>query len=531
MFFSRYTIILFSICFSLNAARTPTTHKLSRSETKIETHGLSFKPFYKMESLPVQPLKASSFTRTDKYGKASKMEVYNFDTLWKRDQTIAAFANDAITLSIYSLQFLKPKCKNTFDYQGRLFVDKVEYTQNAKNLDSWSEVDQLKWFKAFAGKSAKLEDKFKITTNQFTQKWINFDQDIHQYSFMLTAKDKRCFYLSIEVLGGEQKTNNKLINDFMRYFKIGKKKQLQSSNQSKTAQHKGVRSAKFQETIDRVIKAVSAMQGWWYAETQNYIVKSNLDRKNRVLAKKLQERVEVMRKTYELFLPPNNPIDEVSVMTIPDTHASYLEYIGDASMDWTGGLWSSARKELILSTLVKSDRGKPSESWMFNVLHHEAFHQYVHYALDETRTPLWFNEGHAELFAASKVRGTKVTLIEDTRALRTLAPMIKAKSINLKKHLYSDHETYYASKDHNYPLGWAVCYFLRKASPLYTEKGYDKIIPRVIAALRAGKSPNAATDAGFEGVDFEQFSEDFFDFWPDKRARSKALRTIIVPKK
>ena len=530
MIITRLCVLLVVLATSLQAASSKYLN-LSRSETKIETHGLSFKNFYKTESLQVQPLRASSFTRTNSYGEASKVEVYKFDELWKRDQYVASFTNEAVFVNIYALKFLKPDCKSTFNFKGTNYVDKVEYKQNAQTLESWTPEQQLQWFKAFTDKTATLEDRFKTSSMHYTQKWLNHDQDHRHYDFILTAKDKRCFYVNIELLSGEQKANDKIINSFLRYFKIGVMKQLKASNQSKTAQHKGDRSAKFQATVDRVIQAVSAMQGWWYAETQNYIVKSNLDNRSRVLAKKLQERVEVMRKAYERFLPPNHPIDEVSVMTIPDTHATYLEYIGDPSMEWTGGLWTPSRKELILSTLIKTSRGKPNEDWMFNVLHHEAFHQYIHYALDETRTPLWFNEGHAELFAASKVRGDKVTLIEDTRAIKKLAPKIKSKSLNLKKHLYCDHEAYYADKELNYPLGWAVCYFLRKAGPLYKEKGYDKVIDRVIAALRQGKSPDAATDAGFEGIDFEQFTADFYAFWPDKRTRSKALRTIIVPKK
>ena len=198
MFFPRHLFMLLSICMTINAARTPSTHKLSRSETKIEAHGLSFKSFYKMESLPVQPLRAASFERTDGYGNKSKFEVYNFDALWKQDQTIAAFANNAITLSIYSLQFLKPECKNTFNYQGRLFVDKSEYKQNTKALDTWSEDEQLKWFQSLTKKSAALEDKFKITTNQYTQKWLSLTKILISIVSFLQLKTSVVFMYQLK---------------------------------------------------------------------------------------------------------------------------------------------------------------------------------------------------------------------------------------------------------------------------------------------------------------------------------------------
>lgn len=39
-----------------------------------------------------------------------------------------------------------------------------------------------------------------------------------------------------------------------------------------------------------------------------------------------------------------------------------------------------------------------------------------------------------------------------------------------------------------------------------------------------------ATKVAFEGIDMKAFQNDFYEFWNDKRARSKAERNVIIPR-
>jgi len=41
------------------------------------------------------------------------------------------------------------------------------------------------------------------------------------------------------------------------------------------------------------------------------------------------------------------------------------------------------------------------------VLYHEAFHQYIHYAVGDVAPHSWFNEGHGDYFAGHNYRGRK----------------------------------------------------------------------------------------------------------------------------
>ena len=387
-----------------------------------------------------------------------------------------------------------------------------------------------KWFMNLENREVAMFAKFARSNLPTGAQYILSDQVKGRYGFVMTSKDKRQYYISIKSTYDDTRKLESAILSFMRYFKISESKELKASNQNFSTRPKGDKSPQFIETVNRVKKEVSGMPNWWFAETENYIIKSNLSSRNRILAKKIQAQVEVMRKSYELFLPANKEIQEVSVITIPATREEYQNYVGQG-MEWSGGIWSPSRRELVLSTMNKEAKSSANKDWILDVLNHEAFHQYLFYALEKVRAPMWFNEGHAELFAHSTFSVGKIKLEEDKGGLSKLYPMIKSGRIDFKSHIYANHEAYYADKDLNYPLGWALCYYLRKAAPLYKNRNYAEVLPKTIQALREGKSADEATKLGFYNVDLDQFTKDFCVFWQSKSMRSKASRTKILPQK
>jgi hypothetical protein len=190
-------------------------------------------------------------------------------------------------------------------------------------------------------------------------------------------------------------------------------------------------------------------------------------------------------------------------------------------------LWSPSRRELVLSTVNKNADQPIDRDRIIDVLNHEAFHQYLFYALDKVSSPMWFNEGHAELFEHSKISPGRIVLEEDQYALKQLDSLLKENKIDIESHIYANRSTFYSNRNLNYSLAWALCYFLRMAAPLYDNDQYNKIIPKVIAALRQGKSPNQATSEGFEQINMDTFTNDFCSFWQNNSLRSKAARTKI----
>ena len=522
-------VVFYSLLSSVQASSREL--QLSRKYTEIEIHGIKFKNFYKAEAVTKQPLKLNAFTRTSSNPSvpAQRIEAFDIEKLWLDEQVVAEYKNSISHVTVYNLKSLLPRSDKVFNVNGRSFIEKSNYDE-AVSLQKKDSTFVNRWFKEFENREVSLFGKFNRANLYNGVQYILDAKKIGEYGFVITTKDNRTYYLKILVNFEDEKKVASAVQAFVRYFKVGASKELQASNQSYKAKPRGNKSAEFMETVNRVKKEVSGMPGWWFAETENYILKSNLNSRNRLLAKEVQTQVERMRTVYESFLPANGEINEVSVITIPATREEYQNYIGQG-MQWSGGLWSPSRRELILSTMNKEQRSSANSDWILDVLNHEAFHQYLYYALDKAHAPLWFNEGHAELFAHSKVSSRGVTLEEDKRGLARLAPLIKSGRIDITRHIFCNHEAYYADKDLNYPLGWALCYYLRKAAPLYKTKNYKDILPKTIKAMRENKSPDEATKAGFYGIDMNQFTKDFCTFWLSKSMRSKAARTKVVTQK
>ena len=523
-------IALILTCSTLFAASSRDI-QISRKTTDIEIHGIKFRNFYRAEAVTQKPLKLSTFTRTSSNPDipVQRIEAFNLDELWLSDQLIATYKNEQVDIQIYQLKSLHPTHENSFEVNGRIFIEKPDY-DSAISQQKQDESFVNQWFTNLEKREVALFAKFAKSNLPTGAQYILSDQTPGRYGFVMTSKDHRKFYISIKSSFADIRKLESAILTFIRYFEISESKELKASNQNLSTKPKGNKSPQFMETVNRVKREVSGMADWWFAETENYIIKSNLSSRNRILAKKIQTQVELMRKSYELFLPANKEIQEVSVITIPATREEYQAYVGE-NMQWSGGIWSPSRRELVLSTMNSESKSSANKDWIIDVLNHEAFHQYLFYALDKVRAPMWFNEGHAELFAHSTFSVGRIKLEEDKRGLSKLYPMIKSGTIDFMSHIYADHEAYYADKDLNYPLGWALCYYLRMAAPLYKNRTYDQIIPKTIKAMREGKSPDEATKAAFYGVDMAQFTKDFCVFWQSKSMRSKANRTEIVPQK
>ncbi|MCM8529370.1 MAG: DUF1570 domain-containing protein [Lentisphaeraceae bacterium] len=507
--------------------RTPSELTLERSSIKMEAEGIEFKPFRDMQPEQIKPLRSYSFRKSGGGTSASDDQpivTYNFTELWKRSQKVATYFSNHARVEFYKLNHLPPTGMEKINGE---FVRQSDYDE--KIVPGKGDLPFItEWFKAFTGKDIKLIDKFPKLTFAFKQKWVEMSQSGNQYDFLIQTRDKRLLYLHAKFTTGTEEETLEALQYFIRQIRIGRPKEVKSSNQSTRVKPIGKVSSAYEETIKKVIQAVANTEGWWYAQTPNYVLKSNLPSKSKTFAKRVQERVELMRKVYEKFIPPVDEISAVSVITIPATRDEYVQYSGAPS--WSAGVWNSSRRELVVSQL---DGGKKSaEAQMMNVLHHEAFHQYIFYALNNTSPPAWFNEGHADLFAAVKVTGSKVKSIEDGYHMRTLASVFRSRQINIEQFVQYTYDQFYDERQRsiNYAFAWSLIYFIRKAEPEYKDKGYDKILGKCLTELTKSRDMFKATKVAFEGVDMNTFQKDFYDFWNDKRARSKAERNVIIPR-
>ena len=514
--------VLFLLLTFAAWGRTPKELVLERSGIKMEAEGIEFKPFKDMKAEQIKPLNSHSFTR--KLGSTvERVSGYDYDAMWRRGQKVATYYSPSARVEFYKLNYLPPKVSNLI--MGK-YVNENEYNKNLVMPEKRDLTFMNAWFKAFRNQDIKLVDKYPKLTFAFQQKWVEMSQSDGQFDFLILTKDKRLLYLHAKIDAGTAAEQEEAMKYFIKQIRIGRPQAVKSSNQSSKVKPIGKVSSAYEQTIKKVIQEVANTEGWWYAQTKNYILKSNLPSKSKTFAKKIQQRVEVMRSVYEKFIPPIDSIEAVSVITVPATRQEYVSYSG--APDWSAGVWNSSRRELVVSQLNGSK--KTAEYYMMTTLHHEAFHQYIYYALNEIQTPAWFNEGHADLFAAVKVTGSKVKTIEDVNHMRTLASSFSSRRLSLERLINSSYMEFYANKDINYAFAWSVVYFIRKAGEQFKGKNYEKILPNLMAELIKTRSMQAANKKAFEGIDMKTFQNDYYDFWNDKRARSKAERNVIIPK-
>lgn len=502
-------------------ARAPKEFSLDRTDTKLNTEGISFKPFRDMEPEQIKPLEERRYTMT-RGTEVKQIIAYNFNSLWDRDNKIATYKNSLVTLDFYKLNYLPPMglqlIKNTD-------VIEESYKNAIKPIEGWDEKNTLSWLKQVTGKDCKLMDKYPKLSYLLKTMFVDYGQDPSTFGILLTSPDNRTYYVNLKMSGGEAKDADRAMQAFVRYIKIDKIKAVKSSSfQSSKFRPSGDVTPEYQKTIDAVKKQVLNTKGWWFAQTNNYILKSNMEIKKKTFAKKVQTHLEFIRSVYEKFIPPIIEINAISVLTIPNTSQEYKDYI-PAGFEWSAGIWMPGRKELAVASFTRD------EKQLLGVLRHEAFHQYIFYATGQKRIPVWYNEGHADLFQSIKQSGSRVTLIEDTSHLRILAPLMKRKAINMSKHISLNHQQFYAQKEINYSIAWSIVYYLRKAVPLYKDKRYSSVLANALKAIAAGDSPEKINEKAFYGVDLAKFEEDYYSFWQSKSMRSKAQKNIVIPRR
>ncbi|NQZ68991.1 MAG: DUF1570 domain-containing protein [Lentisphaeria bacterium] len=233
--------------------------------------------------------------------------------------------------------------------------------------------------------------------------------------------------------------------------------------------------------------------------------------------------IEILRKQYEKFIPMNKKLDAINVVTVFNTRSEYLAYI-PKGFEWSGGIWLPTRRELVISPPDVNSK-KLAREIILGTCYHEAFHQYAFYAL-ESNPPIWFSEGHASLFESVDIdRGKKAVKIkEDKLRLASFKAGLKRKPLNLKKLMTMEYKVFYRAGNIEfcYPRAWALAYFLNKATHLYPQKEYDKILPKLKEVLAETLDWKAAADASVKVVDMDELQKDFLDFWNSKSKRRKA---------
>ena len=285
------------------------------------------------------------------------------------------------------------------------------------------------------------------------------------------------------------------------------------------------------------IKAgIAGSPGWWAHDTENYVFLTNTKEKGKI--KQLGRQIETLRaKVYEQLFPPSNDLDAICIARVFADQNEYFQYGGPRG---SAGYWDSSKEELVLFFDFQGMSATKSDKFTKSVMYHEAFHQYIYYAVGDLAPHSWFNEGPGDYFAGSKVSGRGVSVKPFSWRVNTLKRRLSLGKglIPIQSLVRLPQSEYYSNAGLKYAQGWALVYFLRKVT---RNKEWRQIPDRYfsylrdnVAAFKRSKAErdddsgeavegipgvkiynfddaekveqilSSAVDKGFEGVDYEK---------------------------
>ena len=263
-------------------------------------------------------------------------------------------------------------------------------------------------------------------------------------------------------------------------------------------------------------KSIENYDDWWIAETEGYVILSDLDTaRGRTFVGDLQDTMPHLKAAFTKLVPPLTTEPDISVIRIFRDRADYLRYVGKGQA-WTGGLWEPARRELVL--FLSADLAA-----LMRTLRHESFHQYLSYAYCMVAAPPWMNEGHAVLFENAAVSSQgKVTLKEDERNVNLLLDNMETVVEILPDFLRADYAGFYngtsAQRQLKYAIAWGIVYYLQKGAPLERNTPFKKILPDLAVELKETRHYPVANGNVWDALDMPVFQANFSEFWRLRRA-------------
>jgi len=243
----------------------------------------------------------------------------------------------------------------------------------------------------------------------------------------------------------------------------------------------------------REIRKKKLIPGWTALDTTNYLIVYNQEVK-RPLVKAIAQQIEAIREqVYRVLFPPAKEVKAISVVRVCKDAAEYHKYGGPGG---SAGYWSPGDEELVFY----QDKSNKSDS--LRVLYHEAFHQYIHYAVGNVAPHSWFNEGHGDYFAGHNYRAKKFE--SDVFRWRTgiIANALSSRQyVKLREFLKYTQAQYYARPGLCYAQGWSFVYFLREVERRKMKKyqSYWGLLDKYFDAIKA--NVREVRDGGLYGLE------------------------------
>lgn len=291
---------------------------------------------------------------------------------------------------------------------------------------------------------------------------------------------------------------------------------------------------------------------WKLHETPNYFILS--DHEDKAFIKELQERLEAIRKQFEIDYPYEKAqelrkageglqtgsdtekrersgeaelakqilgdadpreLSRCSVVRVLTDQAAYHSYGGPGG---SAGYWAWVQQELV----IYDDQagGGRNDTWL--VLNHEAFHQYIFYLYGNISPHSWYNEGTGDYYSGYKWYGGRFEQAKAAWRVDTIRDLIRtnhfvplADLVRFTQQEYYGQNKYGAGGGENYAQGWSFIYFLRtgkKKGAKNWNADWDKILDTYFKTLAMTSNLNQAVEDAFRGIDMDALTESWKDY-------------------
>lgn len=290
-----------------------------------------------------------------------------------------------------------------------------------------------------------------------------------------------------------------------------------------------LRKLKGDEKRKAVKAGIAGSPGWWSMDTKNYVFLSNSTSKDMV--KQLASEIETIReKVYIKLFPPRQALDQICVVRVLGTESDYYAYGGPRG---SAGYWNHRAEELVLFENFEGVSKKNSKDFTKSVMYHEAFHQYIYYAVGNVSPHSWFNEGHGDYFAGMHVAGASVTFsMFDWRTKYLREHLTQKKDlIPIKSLVRYPQSEYYSNGGLKYSQGWALVYYLRQVAKDKRIREipdiYFKYLADNVTSFRAKKKEEDADKPSSGGIDIEGIPGIEIPDFEDMQAVEKILSEAV----
>ena len=252
---------------------------------------------------------------------------------------------------------------------------------------------------------------------------------------------------------------------------------------------------------------------WHFASASNIVVVDNMPDIDRTpFLAALTNRFLKMQAAYRETLPsPLTCASHIAAVRIFGSREEYLAYVGP-KMTWSAALWSPLHRELVL---FLPEQGSQR---LLNTVWHEALHQHLDYACSMYQPPVWFNEGHAELFEHTHFDMDDNLVFDlDPDAAPLIHENARAFAEDLPALFFMDYDEFYDGTDEErrmrYRLAWSVAYFLQVGAPNVRFQPFKDLRRDLMKAVISTGRRTEATKAVLTDEMLKDLVAEWLAFW------------------